>query len=118
MRNDAARIVADEITRRAFEGLVKNIAWVVMPDHLHWLFELQRSSLSAVMQGLKSASARRIGAHCGLAGPLWQYGYYDHRLRADEDLRTQALYIRDHPVRAKLVEPGGSFEHAWCRYPE
>jgi len=118
LRGHAARCVADELTQRESEGLVQNISWVVMPDHLHWLFELRCKSLALPVQKMKTHSARRIGALSGDIGAIWQGGYYDHRVRAFEDLRAQAFYIQQNPLRSGLVVSGESFEHAWCRYPE
>ena len=52
------------------------LALVVMPDHIHWLFQLhQKQSLSKLIQGIKSISARAYGQ------PIWQAGYYDHAIR-------------------------------------
>ena len=38
--------VVGELARAETEGWVRNLTWVVMPDHLHWLFELRRNELS------------------------------------------------------------------------
>jgi len=34
---------------------------------------------------------------------LWQEGYYEHVLRAEENVRSIARYIVENPVRAGLV---------------
>ena len=96
---------------------MQNIAWVVMPDHIHWMFELRHGTLQALMRQMKSRSARLIRSSRGDRGPVWQPGYYDHLVRAEEDLRAQAFYIVDNPVRSRLVSTGATFEHAWCLYP-
>jgi REP element-mobilizing transposase RayT len=31
--------------------------------------------------------------------PLWQRGYYDHRIRNDEELRKIKDYIKENPKR-------------------
>ena len=36
----AARLLIREIRRLHDEGDVTSLAWVVMPDHLHWLIQL------------------------------------------------------------------------------
>ena len=113
---DAASCVAYEISECERQGRVTSIAWVVMPDHLHWLFELQQGDLATVMRQMKSLSARKIQASSAGIGPVWQAGYYDHRVRGGEDLRAQAEYILQNPVRAGLIQPGEQFMHAWSRY--
>lgn len=88
------------------------LAWTVMPDHVHMLVELGDTPLARCMQVLKSRSSRRLG-EMGLAGRLWQPGYYDHCLRGDEDLYQQARYILENPVRAGLVGRTDEYPHSW-----
>jgi REP element-mobilizing transposase RayT len=79
-------------------------AFVVMPDHLHWLFELGGEvSLSRVVASAKSFSTRRINERRGRSGPVWQTGFHDHALRKEEDLRAVARYVVMNPVRGGLV---------------
>jgi putative transposase len=81
------------------------LGFVVMPDHLHWLLLLRRGELSDVVRRLKGRSARFIGH------PLWQPNFYDHAIRADEDLRAIARYIVANPLRAGLVKCLGDYPH-------
>jgi REP element-mobilizing transposase RayT len=66
------------------------LARVVMPDHLHWLMTPGTESLDAVIQRIKSRSARSIHRALGMRGALWQKGYHDHAVRKDKDLRAMA----------------------------
>jgi REP element-mobilizing transposase RayT len=79
------------------------LAFCVMPDHSHLLVEgaTDRSDLRRFVKSAKQQS----GAAYALrhAEPLWQEGYYERVLRADEDLRGIARYILWNPVRAGLV---------------
>lgn len=63
-----ASIIHDELQRIAQEGKADTFAWVVMPDHLHWLFQLQQGSLGRCMQRFKSRSARALNLEMGLSG--------------------------------------------------
>ena len=98
-------------------GLATSLAWAVMPDHLHWMFELRVPSLAQVVGRVKACSARRVHALTGDDGVLWQPGYYDHRMRDHEDLAAQARYILANPVRCGLAAEAGTYPHAWCRWP-
>lgn len=100
-----------EQTGRSF-----SLAWVVMPDHLHWLFELRTGTLAGCMQILKSRSGRSIARRVDANAPIWQPGYYDHALRSDECLRTQAMYIAANPVRAGLATRIGEYPYVWSRW--
>jgi REP element-mobilizing transposase RayT len=73
--------------------------FLLMPDHLHALPSLGRDkSMSEVIKGWKRFHKRvnRI---------VWQEGYFDHRVRADErgtQLSAKLNYIRQNPVAARL----------------
>ena len=91
---------------------VYSLAWVVMPDHVHWLFQLRAtSSLSEVVKTFKARTAHRINRHLGKSGTLWQKSFYDHALREEEDIRAIARYIVANPLRAGLVEHIGYYPH-------
>lgn len=111
-----ANLVIDEIRRLTQERIVDSLAWVVMPDHVHWLFRLRQDSLARSMQAFKSRTARSVNASARLAGPLWQGGYYDHRLRDDGDLIDQARYLVVNPLRKGLVARIEDYPFWWCRW--
>ncbi|MEB0208761.1 REP-associated tyrosine transposase [Pseudomonas sp. CCC3.1] len=106
-----ARSLINELRRTDKEGWVKSLAWVVMPDHFHWLVEIKCSSLSAVMQRTKSRAAMSIGVAQGRPLKLWQKGYHDRAIRYDEDVVHAARYIVANPLRAGLVKRLGDYPH-------
>jgi putative transposase len=88
---------------------VESLAFVIMPDHAHWLISLGNSSLSAVMRNTKSRSGYYLKqAICNrgqsLKEAIWQQGFHDHALRVEESLPDVARYIVMNPVRAGLVK--------------
>ncbi len=107
-----ARLAAEELLGGAADGF----AWVVMPDHVHWLLQVRTTPLARCVQSFKSRSARAINAARGTSGPVWQAGYHDHRLRDDEDLRAQARYVVANPLRRGLVSKIEDYPHWWCRW--
>jgi len=85
-------------------GHTKTLAFVVMPDHLHWLVQLTGTrSLSVSVNTIKSFASRNINQIIGRSGPVWQKGFYDHALRVEEDLAAVARYIVANPLRAGLT---------------
>jgi putative transposase len=98
------RIVVHTMRFLHERGDVDSLAFVVMPDHLHWLAALKgQGSLDAVMLSLKRHSSRQINQRVGRKGePVWQRGYFDRALREEEDIRDAARYIVANPVRAGL----------------
>lgn len=89
---------------------VKTLAYVVMPDHLHWLIQLEADvPLGVVMQAVKSASSHRINKYYCRKGNVWQSGYHDHAVRREEDIRALARYVIANPLRAGLVNNIGNY---------
>ncbi len=106
------RLVSRNFKRLHDEQAVNSIAWVVMPDHVHWLFQLQATaSLSAVVKTFKARTAQDVNAYLDMHGALWQKCFYDHALREEEDLKDIARYIVANPLRAGLVEKIGDYSH-------
>jgi len=107
-----ARIVVDALRFQHKQEHVESLAFVVMPDHFHWLFVLKNDySLAKVMQGVKGRSSRAaklMQPNCAVKGMLWQKGYHDHALRK-EDVLQVARYIVANPLRAGLVKNLGGY---------
>ncbi|MDH3690717.1 MAG: transposase [Gammaproteobacteria bacterium] len=107
-----ARVVVDVMRVIHSQQLVYSLAWVLMPDHVHWLFQLgEKRSLSHVMFQFKGVSARRLNEIGGRRGPVWQKAYYDRALRDNENLEQTARYIVANPLRAGLVTNIGDYSH-------
>ncbi|MFK0089162.1 REP-associated tyrosine transposase [Pseudomonas sp. NPDC090755] len=103
------RLLVKELRLAHEEHLVCSLAWVVMPDHFHWLFALHGKCLSQVMCRVKSRSSLAINRARSGCGRLWQKGFYDRAIRKEEDLKTVARYIVANPVRAGLVQRVGDY---------
>ena len=93
-----------------------SIAWVIMPDHLHWLLIPVADPLDAIVRRVKSCSARIVNKRINSSMPLWQKGYHDHALRKKEEIRAVARYIIANPVRAGLVRNVGDYSLWDCVY--
>jgi len=105
-----ARCVVAEMRALHDDETVCSLAWVVMPDHVHWLFQLgEYMDLSAAIKRFKACSARRVNGYLNRQGALWQKSFYDHALRKDEDVRGVARYIVANSLRAGLVEHVGDY---------
>jgi len=88
----------------------ETLAYVVMPDHLHWLMQLNDdTALGPLMRTVKTVSSWRINRMLNRSGRLWQPGYHDHALRKEEDLVATARYLVANPLRAGLVKRIGDY---------
>lgn len=102
----AARQAVRALHAESVRRQAATLAYVVKPDHVHWLLRL-------LPQGSLAEAARRYKALVSLARgePMWQRGFHDHALRDDEDLRAVARYIVANPLRAGLVDDIGAYPH-------
>lgn len=105
----AGRLLVREMMRCEQQALVRSLAWVVMPDHMHWLFELRSHSLANVMKQVKARSSIAVGKRLSRPVPLWQAGYHDRALRREQDLEAVARYVVANPLRAGLVKRIGDY---------
>ena len=95
-------------------------AFVVMPNHIHGIVVINDvgaqhagplrnnvvpGSLGAIVRSFKSASTKRINLLRNAPGALvWQRNYYEHVIRADDDLDRIRQYILDNPLRWEMDE--------------
>lgn len=100
------RCVVMAMQRVSNAKMAETLAFVVMPDHLHWLMQIEHGvTLASVMRSVKAGSARLINKLRGCPGAsVWQRGYYDRALRREEDLLDLARYVVGNPLRSGLVE--------------
>ncbi|MBV4504646.1 transposase [Pseudomonas sp. BW13M1] len=106
-----ARTVVKYLRLADQEGSCQSLAWVVMPDHLHWLVELEDVTLSTLMRYFKARSSQELHKVGGSSTPVWQAGYHDRALRKEDDVVMVARYIIANPLRAGLVDSVGSYSH-------
>jgi REP element-mobilizing transposase RayT len=99
------------------QGRTDSLTWVVMPDHIHWMFRLRDTPLSIVMRTFKSRSAKALNQSNSTRGSVWQPGYYDQLQRDDRHLLAAATYILANPLRAGLAKGMNDYPFAWCRWP-
>jgi putative transposase len=110
-----ARLLIHELRRLHEHGYTTSLAWVVMPDHLHWLIQLnERWPLPRVVKTIKARSALTINRYLSQHGSIWQRAYHDRAARRDEDIRQLARYIVANPLRAGLVRKIGDYPHWDC----
>ena len=85
--------------------------YCVMPDHVHLVLGPScRCDVIAFVGGFKGL-VQRAAWQLGLRGRLWQTGFYDHFLRAEELVERVVEYVLDNPVRAGVV--GSRREYAF-----
>ena len=98
------RIVVRALQDPTTTACATTLAYVVMPDHLHWLLQLHAGSdLSEVVWAVKGRSSFEINRARGMRGCVWQPRFHDRALRSDEQVGAVARYVVCNPIRAGLV---------------
>ena len=88
------------------------LAWVLMPDHAHWLIALgEDRNLQQLVDVLKTFSARNANRVMERSGRVWAPAYYDRALRSDDQIPTVMRYIAANPVRAGLVKHADDYPY-------
>ena len=103
------RLVVNQLKHAHDEGIVHSIAWVVMPDHCHWLVELRHKTLGELMCRIKSRSSVTVNQASQSSQRLWKKGYHDRALRQEDDVKATARYIVRNPIRARLTTGIGDY---------
>ena len=110
---DDARVepVLDELLRTARAYRVEIPAYCFMPDHLHLLIEglCADSDLLRFMKMFRQRSGHSYRARTNVR--LWQEGFVDTFLRAEEASLDVAGYIVANPVRAGLVRDARDYPY-------
>ena len=92
---------------------VKTVAIVIMPDHLHAIWQLPKddNNYATRWRLIKSGFSRELPQteFCnnsrvvkGERG-IWQRRYWEHKIRDEQDLENHINYIHYNPVKHKYV---------------
>jgi REP element-mobilizing transposase RayT len=108
---EAAHVVVNALRWSARSSEARTLAYVLMPDHLHWLgVPAVEIGLSETIRRMKGRSALELNRYRGAdAVSVWQRGFHDHALRKEEDLVEAARYLVANPIRAGLVSKVGDY---------
>ena len=113
---------------------------VVMPDHVHMLLTPRGASVGAsdsatrlrgassdkrtpederwlsiseIVKGIKSVTARKINRRRGRDGSLWDDDYYERTVRDEDDFRVKMEYLERNPVKRGLAKNGSEWDGLW-----
>jgi len=99
------------------EKRTESLAWVVMPDRVHWLFRLHKQRLSSVVRSLKSRSAHALKQRNPTQDRIWEPGCHAQSQCDERQLLARATDILSNPIRAGLAQGLHGYPFAWCRWP-
>jgi REP element-mobilizing transposase RayT len=91
-------------------------AWVIMPNHLHFLLKTTQTPLTEIIRDFKRYTAGETNKRLEREDSFWCEDYFDTYMRdAPHELRTRR-YIENNPVKAKLVLDPKSWPWSSARF--
>lgn len=90
-------------------GLATSLAWVLLPQALHWLVLIRSDPLESLVRRFKSRSALMINRALGRGGPVWEVGFARQSIAAQDDLMSIAHAILATPIENGLVASLGDY---------
>jgi REP element-mobilizing transposase RayT len=95
-------------------------AAVVMPEHAHLICSFlvrpdgNSHAMAEVMQSIKGFSAHEVNRTLQRHGSVWQDESFDHIIRNDEGLNKKVEYLKQNPVRRRLVARPELYPWLWA----
>ncbi|MGB8131736.1 MAG: transposase [Candidatus Angelobacter sp.] len=92
---------------------------VVMADHVHMIFtplenEKQETfSFEEIVGAIKGASSHSVNKTLKRSGTVWQDESFDHVIRHADSLEQKIQYVRENPVRKRLVSRPEDYKWLW-----
>ncbi len=88
-------------------------AWVILPEHFHFITYSGDTGISEVLKKVKQTFAANFRKRHGLFnGSVWQKGFHDHAIRDEKDLKMHLHYIHWNPVKHGLVSNPFEYPHS------
>ena len=97
-------------------------AWVVLPEHMHWIWTLPHGDADfatrwrriKTMFVLAIPKTERLSAVRQARGErgIWQRRYWEHQIRDEDDLRRHADYIHYNPVKHGWAACAADWPHS------
>jgi putative transposase len=106
---------------RFWEGQkLKNVAFTIMPNHVHWVLKLLEKDdkenpvyLQDILHSVKRFSSYEINKAENRSGTLWQKESFETTIRNETHLYYAIKYTLDNPVKAGLVSNWRDWKGTW-----
>jgi len=98
------------------------LEWVVMPNHIHVLFQpMDDWTVAKIVSSWKKFTARMICHSARLGGetaviPVWHREYWDRYIRNQSPFDKAVDYIRSNPVKADLIRKPENWPWSSARF--
>ncbi|MFZ1083601.1 MAG: transposase [Terracidiphilus sp.] len=105
-----AGLLTDVLRSLVAEHKFKLHDFVIMPDHIHLLFEVGADmTVEKAMQLVKGRFSFRLKKEHGYEGEVWQRGFSEVQVMDAQWMEKCRNYIAENPVKAGLVSEAKKF---------
>ncbi|MBI5902100.1 MAG: transposase [Deltaproteobacteria bacterium] len=122
---DSIKALSEAISEVKEERPFEAKAWVLLPDHLHCVWELPEGDLDYSVRWalIKKGFTKRMKGRIETPRPnlsrikhreasVWRRRFWDHQIRDEADLRMHCDYIHYNPVKHGLVDSPMDWKHS------
>lgn len=105
------------MNRAECEFGVRFHAWVILPDHIHWLIQPGKADYSTVVSSFKKWATWRLKYQNIIrhTDKRWQDRFWEETIRDDDHYSNCVEYIHFNPVKHGLVESPWEWEFSSFR---
>jgi len=114
-RSDIASLV-EQALRFYHPHVYELQAWVIMPNHLHFLIKVGRVPLAKIVKNLKRYTTHEANRTLEQKGPFWCKDYFDTYMRDAKHELQARRYIENNPTKANLVLDPKSWRWSSARF--
>lgn len=107
-----AAAVIEVLRQHARATGVQVHGYCIMPEHIHLVLSPSATCDITTFVGQYKNLAQRAAWSLGVKGAFWQKRFWDHFVRADEQLERVVEYVLNNPVRRGLVDHWR--DYAYC----
>jgi len=107
---DLLRQSIDNVKKKSTFNL---IAWVILPDHFHFILDPKENDPTKILQRIKMSFGVLYRVKLNIrSGRIWQNRFWDHIIRNQNDLNLHVDYIHFNPVKHGYVTKASDWEHS------
>jgi putative transposase len=89
--------------------------FVIMPDHVHLLMEVESGmTIEKAMQLIKGRFSHRLSHEFDGKVEVWQRGFTEVQVMNKQSFEAHRAYIADNPVRAGLISSAEEYPFCFC----
>lgn len=92
------------------------LAWVIMPNHAHVLFEVWTIPMSRIVKAWKTHIGLEANKILIRHGAFWERDCWDTYMRDHNQMLKAQRYIEQNPVKARLVQAASDWPWSSARF--